>query len=501
MPLLPVLLLAACAAHRPPSSRDPMDAALGSQQDAEHFSNPKLAKSLDERSDSQAREGNAVELLLDKASFERRFQSLADADVVLIKTFIFTADETGEAVAAQLAERARAGALVVVQYDIKGSMEGPGTRIDLAPNGKPFLVEKPLMETLRAAGAIVVPTNVPQQGRQTRRWADARGVAREPDAGWFAKLVALRGFTTFDHEKYWITGRKDAEGRLVMEAILGGQNIASEYAWGGTDRVDAITGRTGWHDLDVAIRGPVVQDIVRRYLDVMSLYVPKRPENLRPEELELPQPAAGQALVRFIWNQPALGNRRNIERAYRTLTRATPDDGIVRAGSAYFTPGRYLHATLSHHLKAGGKLAVLTNSAQSTDMPVVNGATRDAYERLLDESPRAALYEWPPEPNRGTYHVKLASFGNQGPVIAGSANLDGLSAARNSESVVIIEGDPAFRAAVDAVFDADFARSQRVTNEELARESWLVHVYRRSIYRFAWSWLSTPTRFMVPGLR
>lgn len=488
--LLPLLSFwLACAARRPVHVPTPEDAAIVPGDDCAVFERARLDRTLTRRTESRAREGNAVELVPDHRSYDRRIAEAAQADVILIKTFIFTDDETGQAVAALLRARARAGALVIVQYDIKGSLGALGEQLDLLPDGDPFLRELPLMDEMRQDGVIVVPTNMPRGAREVERWDRADEAAQQERVGWLEWMFLVRDFAHFDHEKYWITGKRGADGALVYEAIMGGLNIASEYAYGGTERKDASTGRGGWRDTDVVVRGPVVEDIVRRYLDVLALNVEARPVGLDPAELEVAQPVAGSARVRFVWNQPRFGSRHHIEELYRTLIRATPDAGTVRLGTAYFTPSRELRDALEDHVEQGGRLAVVTNSAESTDMGVVHDASRGAYLRLLDHDPRAALYEWVPAPGWQTYHSKIASFGACGPVIVGSANLDGLSIDRNSESVLVIE-NAAFRAAFDAHYDADLSQSERLTSGDAARTPCLQRIRQRATLRFGWRYLS-----------
>ena len=77
--------------------------------------------------------------------------------------------------------------------------------------------------------------------------------------------------------------------------------------------------------------------------------------------------------------------------------------------------------------------------------------------------------------NEGSLHQKIARFGAKGPVLVGSANLDPLSANVNSEVVAVIDD-----ARVGMQFDALINRqlregnTQRVTAEDLRRDSWVV---------------------------
>lgn len=483
-----LLLLLACAAHHPIASpTPPCEAPAG----------PALERRLDRRTDSTLRQGNAVELLVNgSASFQRREQLGRAADLILVKTFIFEDDEAGRGVATLLAERAAAGATVVLQYDIKGSTRGAGELKQMADgaSGSRWLAEKPLFTRLRQAGVIVVPTNVPRSERGMERWLSARERTRRDiaEVSLFSRLLGVRNLGHFDHEKYWITGVRQADGTVALSAILGGLNIASEYAYGGTPMVDPGTGRGGWRDTDVAVRGPAALDIYDRFCEVLARNLDHPLERFDPEAWRTPQPAAGDAEVRFVWNQPAFGNRRSVERLYRTLIQSTPAGAPIHIESAYFTPSRRLSDPLRDALRRDVSLSVLTNSPESVDVPLVVDASRSAYARLARVSEHALLYEWIPVPAQGlnTLHAKTASFGSCGPVIIGSANLDGLSSERNSESVVMVR-DPALRAAYDAATGVDFSPTcaQPVADQVLRGTTLPVRVWRRFVYAAGWSWL------------
>lgn len=486
------MLALGCATRRPPAGPiGPQDAALGQNDDCATFDDPKLHRRLGRRTDSALRVGNAADLLVNgAASFERRVASAREADVILIKTFIFSDDAVGRELAALLTERAAAGALVVVQYDFIGSMTDTFEIVDAMDRADdpPIM---PLLQPLVDAGGIVIPTNAPGSRVRMRRWLKARSHSTEVDEDFrsLARFRFMGGFLHFDHEKYWITGRLDDDEALVYEAIMGGMNIASEYAYGGTTSVDPVSGRGGWRDTDVALQGPVVDDIVERFFAVAFMNRPSLEIEIPMADLRAPQQPAGSARVRFVWNQPAIGMQRKIERLYRSFIRATPPGSVIRLESAYFTPGWRIRVPLEWSLRHGTRLAVVTNGAASTDIGLVAVASRGAYDMLLDVQPSAALYEWQPQPGLETLHAKVASFGRCGPVIIGSANLDGLSSEHNTESVVLIY-DPVLRSQFDAMYEADLEACERVTTEEVDKSPWPTRIWRRSVLRVGWQWLN-----------
>jgi len=134
----------------------PRDAVLAAADDRAAFRG--VDARLDRLTASVARPGNHVELLVDgQASFARRIANARTADVILVKTFAFTDDETGRGVADLLIERAQAGARVIVQYDAIGSIHDPDDVGPMLANGN----EKPIISRLRAAGIEIVSTNAP----------------------------------------------------------------------------------------------------------------------------------------------------------------------------------------------------------------------------------------------------------------------------------------------------------------------------------------------------
>ena len=451
--------------------------------------NTRVDRRLNRRTDSQARSGNQATLLVDGVeAFERRFELSEEADLILVKTYIWTDDEIGRKAAELLAERARDGATVVVQYDIKGSLGGTEELNHMRANAEDgaWFAHKPIMAELEQAGVVVVATNLPGRAEALDPLAnreESRSIAPDmlPSD---LELDTLKDLGHFDHEKYWITGHHRDDGSLQLTAIMGGLNIASEYAYGGTDQKDAETGRGGWRDTDVELQGPVVNDIVRRYFQVLTHNLDAPIDVVDLERWNPPQPPAGTARVRFVWSQPAIGHRHTIERAYRILMQHTPEGEAIQLAMAYFAPSPRLHKTLRRTLLKGTELALITNSQETMDVPFVAAASRAEFRRLLRIQPEAALFEWQVHPQWETLHSKVAGFGDCGPVIVGSSNLDGLSIERNSESIVIIEDD-SLRQDFQDSFAHDLDRSTAVDMETLAAPPWVV-AFEYFIIRFGW---------------
>ena len=464
----------------------PRDAVLAATDDRSAFRD--VDARLDQVTGSVVRSGNHVELLVDgEASFARRIANARTADVILVKTFAFTDDETGRAIADLLIERAQAGARVIVQYDAIGSIHDSDDLGPMLANGN----EKPIISRLRAAGIEIVSANAPAGTVALREIAG--GIARtvfHPFEHLGIVLDRTRRLEFHDHEKYWITGTTTADG-IVLTAIIGGMNIGSEYAFGGLDRVDEVTGARGWHDVDVEVRGPVVNDIVARYFDVMDDQLGRDHAPALRARWNPPQPSVGDARVRFVYNHPRFGNRHAIDELYATLIDAVPPTGVARIETAYFAPSELVRGRLRAALERGARVAVISNLATNDTAPVAEG-TWFVYHALLEIDPTAALYQRIARPDLGEVmiHCKVASFGTSGPVVVGSANLDAQSGEHNSEAVLVIE-DRELRRRFDAMYEADYApdRASRVTLETLQHDSTWNRFRQWAIWNLGRNWL------------
>ncbi len=344
--------------------------------------------------------------------------------------------------------------------------------------------EKPIISRLRAAGIQIVATNAPVDPIELRELAGGIGrTLLHPFEHLGIAIDRTRRLEFHDHEKYWITGHDG-----VLTAIIGGMNIGSEYAFGGGDRVDAVTGARGWHDVDVEVAGPVVNDIATRFFDVMEAH---GASDAKRAAWNAPQPQAGDARVRFVFNHPRFHNRHAIDELYAALIDAVPSNGVVRIETAYFAPSELLRHRLRAALERGARLAVISNLDTNDTAPVAEG-TWYVYHGLLEIDPAAALYQRIARPDLGEVmiHCKVASFGTRGPVVIGSANLDAQSGEHNSEGVLVIE-DAQLRAAFDAMFEADYApdRAARVTLDALDNDSTWRRLRHWAVAKVGWSWL------------
>ena len=274
-------------------------------------------------------------------------------------------------------------------------------------------------------------------------------------------------------------------------------NIAGEYALGGVvGRQDSISGKVGWHDVDVEIQGPAARDIYQEFLRDMQVHTGRDlPAALLGVKEAFSQNQNGiqdSARVRLVVHHPLTDRSRDVEELYRVLLLATPPREPVFIATAYFAPSKRIRDAIIAHTKLGGSVTVLTNSIESNNHPILSVASNYAALEIMKETDQFYLYEWIPRPRAGeqTMHQKLASFGHNGPVIIGSFNLDAQSAIHNTESVVLID-DLALRQEIDQLTDTYLSPlySKQILRNDLETQPILNQIHSFLTHEFAWYWL------------
>ncbi len=470
---------------------------MRSGTDSQHwFDDDALQKLLDEHTDSTVVGGNSVRLLINgEQSFARRHQNVSTAIFILVKTFIWTDDDAGRRMADAIAAKARAGVPVIIQYDVKGNIGGLADAADMLsrtsaklPAGEPLV-----MADLRAAGALIIDANSPGRPIAIKEWADnVKRLFRDPKAALTRSLESLQLFDHADHDKYFIT----VHDRGEVRAIMGGLNIASEYAFGGIpNKVDSASKRGGWRDTDIEIQGPCAHLIIDEFLADAKRH---RGEPIPRDWLEKlwatassRQQARGNVSIRVVVNNPLTDKTRHMDDLYRILVLATPKNEPIYLSTPYFAPSKRLRTAMLKHMEGGGTITVLTNSYESSDIDILTDAARYTA-RELSVTNRFRLFERIPRPDLGEVmlHHKLGTFGYHGPVIIGSANLDAQSFVHNGEAVVVID-DPSLRRQFDemAILDRSPDRARLITRDELESASMLERMRSFAAGKFAWYWL------------
>ena len=299
------------------------------------------------------------------------------------------------------------------------------------------------------------------------------------------------------HEKLWVVDGEDAEAGV---AIVGGMNIANEYF-----RV-ASAPEHRWRDQDVALRGPVVRDVMatfdRNYRFFKSLkgrlpalFNPDNSWRLARGKLSQIKKARfptwnrkanvsavinmlgkkvalawSPVRARFLQSRPR-ARETYIEQAYANLIARARKSVLI--ANAYFIPSRTLVRELKKAARRGVRVVILTNSPETNDIHSVAVVSRYTYADLLEVNQslkgregRIEIHEWQGKPfNEGTLHAKFAIFDGRAAIV-GSFNLDPRSARLNSESAVVLEHPGLIRKLERHVLEQDLPKARRVTLEQ-----------------------------------
>ena len=206
-------------------------------------------------------------------------------------------------------------------------------------------------------------------------------------------------------------------------AVLGGFNIAPEYAGDGVQR--------GWCDTAITIRGPVVQDLERSF-DALYRLAPFTAKSLRWFQ-RLGRMALGRGAL------PRPGRRSDVPDVSVLLSGPGMPRGALREwlrhdlrhghdiaiASAYFLPELPVRKLL-YRARRRGRVRVLL--AGRSDVPLAKHAAERLYRRLLRR--RIELYEYEPQ----ILHAKLMVADDI--IYVGSCNLDRRSLRINYEMVL-----------------------------------------------------------------
>ena len=414
----------------PGGARAVLDLRLGRTGLVHRFGGAELEGRLDRDTGSVVRRGNSARLLFDGVhSFAERGRLIASAkSSIHLQTFIFTDDETGWTLARQLIAKAREGVAVRVVVDALGSNRSGDAIFDAMRDGG---VEVRARET----GLDPLELN--------HRW----------------------------HEKHLVV-----DGRV---AVVGGMNIADEYALGGSGH--QVLSRTAkptepWRDVDVRVEGSAVQDEQRSFLRNWSLLGKPAPATgiLFPRAPLV----IGGSEIRVVQQHPA-GDPpdAHILRLYLHTIAAARESITIE--NAYFVPPPELREALADAARRGVRVRVLTNSKESSDMGFVVDAARYFYDDLL----QAGVEIW--EKRGGTLHAKTASFDGQYAVV-GSYNLNGRSAGCDTECAVAIRDDDV-ATKLDERFDDGLLHAEKITAATVANDSFVDDVRQWMASTVSWT--------------
>ena len=370
---------------------------------------PRFESTLDAATNSVRRPGNVTSLLLDgRKAFESRVSAIRSArKSIYLQTFIFNDDITGWNLARELVLRAQEGIDVRVIYDGLGSLRA-----------------NPIIFQYLAANGVKV-----------KEYGSPLTAPFDLNARW--------------HEKHLIVDHQ--------AAIEGGRNVASEYATGKVERGPRFPTKRNhpWRDVDTYIQGPVVEDIAQGFLGNWRALggEPATPHDRMPP---WPTSSFPTAPIRFVQNDP-VKQESYTQNMYLNAIHGAKNSITIE--SAYFIPPPLLNQALINAANRGVKVRIMTNSPNSTDMPITANAARHFYPALVKAW--VEVYER----NGSTLHSKTMVVDGHYSII-GSVNLNGRSRWCDTESLVAIN-DPSLSQELEASFEQGLASTTAIRPSDL----------------------------------
>ena len=359
--------------------------------------------------------GNRVRLLSDgPATYTAMLAAIEAArDHIHMETYIFDDDEVGQRFADVLMAKQRAGVQVNLIRDGVGTLFTP----------------QALFDKMTATGIRVLEFNP-------------------------VNPLALR--------KGWQVNQRDHRKLLVVDgevAFLGGINISGVYSSGSfksqpRPKKDAAGAKAlAWRDTDLELRGPVVAELQKLFLNA---WAEQKGDPLEVRNWFPPPKVEGRSVVRAIGSSP----QEPFSLIYATLLSAIGSaETSIQITNAYFAPDPQLLAALEDAAARGVDVRLILPS--ETDSWLVFHAGRGYYGQLLRAGVK--LYE-----RRGrVLHSKTALIDGVWATV-GSTNLDWRSFLHNHELNAVVLGTE-FGAQVQAMFEADLAASDAISLEQWKR--------------------------------
>jgi cardiolipin synthase len=352
-------------------------------------------------------DGTRVQLYKDGEALHAAYRAIEAARMrVCLEVYIFADDDTGNAFADLLCEKARAGVSVYVIYDAFGSL------------GFSHLYrEKPAMfEKMRRAGVKLREFN------PTRPW--------ECKFSWRPLNRDHRKLLIIDHEF----------------AGLGGMNVGRE--WGGSWIIKKKKHRGElWRDNAIGISGPAVKHLVKSFANTWTYCV--RGGRVR---------RAGY-ISGIVEESPfgLLASVPTIDSPLRPLLCDLLSEAreSIQLTIAYFAPDEDLIEELLKAARRGVRVQLMLPSR--SDVKILLIAARSFYERLMDAG--IDIYER----QEAILHAKTMTI-DRSVTVLGSTNLDHRSIEYNFELSAIIRSRE-FGEQMHDLFENDIRYSRRLDSE------------------------------------
>jgi cardiolipin synthase A/B len=237
------------------------------------------------------------------------------------------------------------------------------------------------------------------------------------------------------------------DGRV---GFTGGVGIADNW-------LGDAQGPAHWRDTHFRIEGPAVAHFQAAFVDNWT----KATGDVLHGTPYFPplQPSGSQRAQMFI-SSPG-GGAESMQLMYLLSIGAATRS--IRLSMSYFVPDDVAIQSFVDALQRGVKVQLILPGAH-IDTELVRRASRATWGRLLEAG--AEIYEYQPT----MYHCKVMIVDDLW-VSVGSTNFDNRSFAVNDEANLNVY-DAAFARAQSSVFDADLARSRRISVEEWKNRPW-----------------------------
>lgn len=356
----------------------------------------------------------SVTLLIDGQEFFPHFMLAMQRaqESIFTSVYIFMADPYGLSIADVMKKRAAEGVDVRVVVDELNTVLNSGKNPELKP-----------------AEDFVMPKYITSYIRKNSR-AKAR--------------THLNPWSTFDHSKVYIVDRK--------LAYTGGMNIGEEY-------------RYTWHDMMVALEGPVVGRLVKNFYQNWSFtgwggdWAAGYRKLFSKKMREVNRAAPGMIDVRLMYTKP---NDSEIFDAQREAIRRAKKRIYIE--NAYFSDDRIMKELIAARGRGVDVRVILPGK---NDVGIMDKNNRFMANKLFKNGVRVYFYN-------GMSHVKAAVY--DGWAVVGSANFDKMSLYVNKEMSLGIS-DPEFvNELTERLFEKDFQNSEEMTEPmELAWTYFLIN--------------------------
>jgi cardiolipin synthase len=347
-------------------------------------------------------EGNSVELLINGEDyFSRVFECIRGArKEVLLETFIIFEDRVGEALQEALIQAATNGARVVVTVDDYGTSD----------------LSNSFVSRMLAAGVHI-------------QLFDPRPRFMGMRTNLFRRL----------HRKVVVV-----DGEL---AFIGGINYSVDHM--------SDTGLTAKQDYAVLVRGPIVADIHRCAMRLLSEAVRAK---LPALHVTTHHAGSGRMLLCERDNQ---AHTTDIEEQYLLAIRNATQR--ITIANAYFFPSYRFLRELRNAARRGVKVTLILQG--QPDMPFVRVCSRLTYTYLLRDGVKIHEY------TQRALHGKVALIDREWSTV-GSSNLDPLSLALNLEVNLFIRDQQLNQHLHEHLTDLAAAHSKQMSLKGAARGQW-----------------------------